>query len=280
MKRFCFPTIGAFALLAACTTPQKKKDLDFQVYFKPHMLYKQTVNNQMHLVMTYSGSDKILQVLKVKGLSNPMIKDTVENRSSITRTGKMDDDKKFPLVMEVDNSVIPSRYRTSQGQLYVYGSCEEGKSPSIDSVASSDIPKDLKDLICHSIQSTFAQIILPKQSLNVGDTFSIYQPLSMPVGSSKIDIKMKITYTLTRLSQDSAWFNTKEQYVFNMNVADVPIKASGGGKGTYTYDVANNFYSNYQTIDTINFDYIYPTFTMKMNVVLHGSFKENISPDK
>lgn len=276
MKKACLILFACGAMMTATGFMYfKKYDLDFKVYLKPDKIYTQVTTTISHSQINYYGNDAFLEAIKEKGVANPTIKDTVEKRKIITKTGHLKG-KKFPLTISMANT---SAYFGSGSTVSIYGHCKLGKIAKLDSVAADNISPEAKEVLLETAKSTLTQVSTHEKKLNVGDTFSITQPLNLPIGSTPVQMDIKTTYKLESIVQDTAYFNTIEAYTFQINVQNTPLTAKGHGSGNITYNIKDNYYITYHTVDTLDMGFKYQQFSMKMqshmNVTLHATVEDN-----
>jgi hypothetical protein len=61
-----------------------------------------------------------------------------------------------------------------------------------------------------------------------------------------MEMLIKTSYKLLKIENGIAKFDIKLTYSFNTSISDKKFKGTGSGKGTMSYDVANQFYTFYQ----------------------------------
>jgi hypothetical protein len=87
-------------------------------------------------------------------------------------------------------------------------------------------------------------------------------------------------YKLVSISNGMANFNITQIYTLTSQLKGVTIKAKGSGKGQMVYDIANNFYTRYQT--GISMAFKAKVKNVDINVKLKSEYiqKTIISPNK
>lgn len=225
---------------------QNKNEFQLKVQYNPETKYDQTMDQTTHLEMKYSGDSEIIQKLKESGMQNPMITDNNSVIESVFKTGKLSENKDFPLTIEFvkttnsnDKIVIPS------GTI-IYGKGTLGNMPTLDSIVSPGLSEEFKKSMLQTMQATFSQINIPERTVKVGDVFSIDTPMSIPMAGMQLEMTITTTYKLESIQKNIADFDISQIFTMKTNAGKFPMNATGTGKGKLLYDIINNFNLKYQ----------------------------------
>ncbi|WP_281335883.1 hypothetical protein [Flavobacterium eburneipallidum] len=225
---------------------QNKNEFQLKVQYNPETKYDQTMDQTTHLEMKYSGDSEIIQKLKESGMQNPMITDNNSVIESVFKTGKLSENKDFPLTIEFvkttnsnDKIVIPS------GTI-IYGKGTLGNMPTLDSIVSPGLSEEFKKSMLQTMQATFSQINIPERTVKVGDVFSIDTPMSIPMAGMQLEMTITTTYKLESIQKNIADFDISQVFTMKTNTGKFPMNATGTGKGKLLYDIINNFNLKYQ----------------------------------
>ena len=151
----------------------------------------------------------------------------------------MDADSIFPITLKFVNTSNSSGKKVVPDGTTIYGKSKCGELPKIDSVVSSLLTADFKKTMANNIQNIFDQINLPRKTLKTGEEFSKEAPLSIPFGSTTLDIIITTTYKLINVSHDSAFFDIKQVFTVKSVLAGNNLTATGSGSGVMIYDIKN-----------------------------------------
>lgn len=220
---------------------QSSQILDFKPGYSAETVYNQTTINASDYEVLYSGSEKLMELLKNSGTENPTKIKTTFNVETLSKTGKTDKDGNFPITIEYVNAddgkgkvIIPS------GTL-LYGKASVTNMPALDSIVSKDMEESFKNSIFQTVQSTFKQLALPQKKLKIGESFSQESPLSIPVAGINFDMVINTTYTLKNITAKNAFFDVVQVYTMKIQDNRFDTKGTGKGSGTLTYDIPNHF---------------------------------------
>nr|WP_315220541.1 hypothetical protein [uncultured Flavobacterium sp.] len=237
-----------FIILPFFNYGQSNEILDFKPGYTPETIYNQTVTNSSDYEMTYSGSEKLLEVLKKNGTENPVKVKNVFNVETVAKTGKMGKDGNFPITIEyLQSSDINGKNIIPNGTL-LFGNATLSSMPKLDSIAAKGMEENLKNSIFQMVQSTFNQLAMPEKKLKAGESFSQESPLAIPLAGINLEMVITTTYNLKNITAKSAFFDIVQ--VYSMKISDTGFETGGSGNGTgkLVYDIPNHFISE-NTLD-------------------------------
>lgn len=235
MKKTLLFLLVSFSTLTAIA----QQAVTFKVSYKPNTVYNQTMSQTAKNEVSYKASEEILEMLTAQGITNPTITENKTTTSYITTTGKLNNNQ-IPVSVKVslndgtDKKMIPDNTT-------IYGMIKQDGLPVFDSIHSPDMDANIKEIFLKSIQTTMSQIVVPERKVKVGETFTIDQPMSMPVGPAVMNINNTATYKLLKVEGRKAHFDVSNAYVINSEVSGQQIKGTGFGTGNLVYDLDHNF---------------------------------------
>ena len=213
--------------------------------YQSNSKYQYSVTREAGLEIHFDADSSVLNRMKSKGVTNPLIQnDTIRSQAIIT-TGDSAANGRFALTSEISfiNKNIPPGEK-----MILYGSATSSTVPQLDSMAilpSSEQSDAAKDQLFQVLKNIFRYTQPPDHPFQVGDTAS--SDITMPMNLFGIQMKMKIhsLYKLVSLKKNIASFNM--DYVIDMNIlGSQNIIANGGGngsgKGNFTYDVVDKYF--------------------------------------
>ncbi|NOS92885.1 MAG: hypothetical protein HOP30_13255 [Cyclobacteriaceae bacterium] len=220
----------------------------FKVKYTPGTNYNQTINQATETTVKYAGAQEFLQDLKARKIDNPTITTANSKTKSIIKTGKLIDNKSFPVSIHFIETTSSDGKSPIPNGTIIYGACSLEKFPSLDSI-SGTLSDDIKKVLLQTMQKSFSQMDFPEQKVRVGETFSRQTPLTLPIAGINLEISITTTYKLINVKSNSAMFDISQVYTFKSTIKDYDVKVTGTGKGNLIYDIDYHFYKRYQ-IDT------------------------------
>lgn len=129
----------------------------------------------------------------------------------------------------------------------------------MDSIVSQGMNDMMKNQIFDMVNQSFSQIILPNQNVKVGEELIIKNPLSIPIGSTKLDMFIITKYKLTKIIDKLGYFDVNLGLEASTNIENTEMLITGSGFGNLIYNSEKNIFSEYQTM-----------MEMKMNFETNG----------
>ncbi|MFH6997236.1 hypothetical protein ACHRVZ_04830 [Flavobacterium sp. FlaQc-57] len=258
---------------------QSNQVLDFKLRFSPQTRYDQATSTSSEFKLTYEGSEELLGALKSQGVENPTITKTSAEMESVLKTGKINAEGNFPVVIEYLKSVDANGKTIIPNGTLLYGRGSLTALPKLDSIVSKGLDETFKNTVFQIVQSTFEQLALPEKKLKVGESFTQDNPLNMPIGGLNINMSIKTTYHLKEIVGKNAFFDVDQVYTANVLDADKNnINVSGTGTGKLTYDIPNYFTNENILAMKFNFDLKKEDVTVKLNMT--NTFKQKATISK
>ncbi len=227
----------AFVLTFVCGFAQTEIELNMS--YAPETEYRMTTQQEMETKATYIAPKEFLDQLKQSGVENPTFTESQSTSKSICVTGKMAG-KSMPISIEYldvagEKSAVPSG-------TVVYGTVKIGEMPEFDSIYSTGMDEQMKELVLKSATSAMSQLEVPHKKLKIGESFKHSSPISIPLGNSRMDLEIVTTYKLISIDNGIAKLDITQVYEMKTKIEDMGMKATGTGTGHMTYDLAKNFF--------------------------------------
>ncbi len=243
MNRRAFLLMGALSFVVQVFA---QDEITFKAQYHPDTQYSQTMESTSVTEIKYSGSEEFLNKLKGNGVQNPTISKAESTTESVMKTGQLTDRATFPLVIEFIRSTSSDGKKAIPDGMRIYGNGTTGSMPQLDSIVTEGLGEDDKQILLQTMQTAFSQISFPDKKMKVGDRLSSDSPVSLPIAGMTLDMLITTHYTLLAISHGMANFDVVQEYTMKATVNEYNLNATGTGKGTLDYDIANSFYLNYQ----------------------------------
>lgn len=259
-----------FTLLFIYTTTlsfgQSNQTLDFKIRFTPQTIYNQTMANSASYELTYEGSEEFLNTLKSTGVKNPTITKSSVDVESVFKTGKINAEGNFPVVIEYVKSLDNKGNNIIPNGTLIYGKGSTSSLPKMDSIVAKGLDEASKNMIFEIVKSSFAQLALPEKKIKIGEAFSQESPITIPIGALNIDMSITTIYKLMSIVDKNAYFDINQVYTANISSENLNnIIVSGTGTGKMTYDIPNYFASESVVDMKLMFDLKQDEFSIKLN---------------
>lgn len=243
--------IIAFILLLAqfsCTKPPKDT-LQFKVQYQAEKTYNTKLVRTSHTIVKYKGTNKMLQKLEAKGLSNPTISIKKSEADCVLKTGKMPDIDELPATVQFKLTLSDDGKKDHPLDAVFNGYFSSDNLPVFNDVNADRLNEEEKTICINSMENLFTQLSFSERTVKIGDDFIIESTSSIPMEGSTLDMKITTTYKLNSISNNLAKFDISQQYVLQPRLMDNSLHGSVTGKGQMVYDIANSIVANY-TLDT------------------------------
>jgi len=255
-----------FALVTFLNYGQANQTLDFKIRFTPQTIYNQTMANSASYELTYEGSEEFLNTLKSTGVKNPTITKSSVDVESVFKTGKINAEGNFPVVIEYVKSLDNKGNNIIPNGTLIYGKGSTSSLPKMDSIVAKGLDEASKNMIFEIVKSSFAQLALPEKKIKIGEAFSQESPITIPIGALNIDMSITTIYKLMSIVDKNAYFDINQVYTANISSENLNnIIVSGTGTGKMTYDIPNYFASESVVDMKLMFDLKQDEFSIKLN---------------
>jgi len=247
MRRFFL----AAAMLLASTVVNAQHAVTFKLKFLPKHTYTVMSTTQVNSKINSPG----------KGSSTPKNNQNqgFENKGTflmtyVIKTGQANAVGSFPFTVTVTNfttkNIVNGVEQNMPSKNSIVGSttrglCMANGKMHVDAINVPGIDANTQKVVTSMVNKFGDEINFPDKPMKIGESFTQEKPFSIGNGGQNIGIKTTIVYTLRAIRANLAYFDTKEAIVMDVAAQKSNGKSSlqttGNGKGTMTYDIANNF---------------------------------------
>lgn len=243
---------------------QSNQILDFSAGYSPETSYHQTTINSSDYEVLYSGSDFFLETLKQKEIPNPTEIKNSFNLETLSKTGKIDKNGKFPITIEYLKSIDANGKTIIPNGTLLYGKTSLSNMPEIDSIVSKGMEENFKNVILQTVKSTFSQLVMPQKKLKIGESFTQENPLTLPIAGINIEMLITTTYNLKSMNSKDAFFDIIQTYTMKMSDNRFETSGAGIGKGNLIYNIPNHFISENTLKMDLNLDLKHTNFALQL----------------
>ena len=216
-----------------------QEEIDFKVGYLPNFNYTLKQKQISENNVKYIASEEILQKLENNGIENPTISKDTSLLKSISKTGKLNGNL-FPVVIELLESNNPKLVSGTK----FYGKTINGEI-KIDSIYSSVMAVDEKEVLILAMESMMNQIKYPNRKIKVGESFEQKNPISMPIADVTIEMEINSKYTLKKVEKGVGYFDLNQDYIIKSATKDYEMELDGTGEGQIEYDIEKQFFTKF-----------------------------------
>lgn len=134
------------------------KILDFKIGYSPQTSYNQVVEQTSDTELHYIASDELLEKLKTQGVQNPTLAKTVTLMESVFKTGKIEKDGNFPVVIEFLKTTNSENKVVIPNGTLIYGKATTSTMPKLDSVVSKELDESFKKIFFKRFKVCFRRL--------------------------------------------------------------------------------------------------------------------------
>lgn len=244
--------------------PATAQQVHFSMRYKPNHTYAQKMDQIMSMEMNMAGDTAAERKIEESG--NPLKNTSTVHIEASTSTGALHGDTLFPVKMLFTKIDASTGKASLPDNLTIYGNASTNGMVRYDSIDGKGLTYDLKNQLFPALKKMAEQINLPEKTLRKGESFVVEMPLSIPAGGFNLDFTIKSTYTLKSISGNTADFDIVQVFSMNSESVAVPMTAKGSGKGSLTYDIRENYFTDYEATSTIDMSMNIDRHTMNMKM--------------
>jgi hypothetical protein len=268
-------------LIAAAINFCHAQGVTFKIAYKPNHSYQMNGNLNMTINTDLSSVPQIASALTAQGINEPInAQADMQLQSNITTghaaAGSMPFNLNFNLAgmtVNVNGKPIPIPMNPSMGNIKMAGHINDGFKLSVDSMNSKKVPDSVAAKTMSMMNNMYKMINFPDHPLKPGESFTQQIPFNLPMGKD-MNINVKVTYTLVSIEGTKANFNLVQDMNMQMNMqGKANVTFTGGGTGKMVYDIANNFFSSYESNAAIKIN----VKADKMDINANMNVKSNMS---
>jgi len=218
----------------------EQEGFELKIFFKPNSVYKTELLQITETEILIPNMPEQVSSSEVSSTSTLSVGPSTDNESDIIITYDTMD-------MQVTGIGAGQTKTPELAGMKIYGKLKNGIQ-SIDSIVGGD--PTFQDMLQNLIEPMFSsmQIDFPNP-MKLSDTFLDTKIIELPMGGIGITtITMNTNYTLTSVTNDTAYLTTDINLYGNLNMMGKDIPLEGTGTGTMILDLNNNYILNSSTV--------------------------------
>ncbi len=223
----------------------------FKVAFKANKVYRTSIVTISDGTVNYKASKEILNELKSRGATFPIVTRKKQTIVMVSRTGTIDSRGVIPFSDRVDSAsviqFVNGELQAEKPRMPIDTSFKMTGFIRNDSMIVEDIEgRNMNPMIKKSVKSMVTQMIksvkFPDRSLEPGDSFVQTVPLTIPLGQlGEIGMTITTRYKLRQITSGLADFDIDQKYDMASNSDSLKFTASGAGKGKMEFDTREDY---------------------------------------
>jgi hypothetical protein len=262
------------ALLLSFLGSKAQESILFKIKFLPNNLYESTLNTNMNMEMNFFGDSASLKRIKDKGIKLPMMLSSVTNMNFSIKTGSLKSDKDYNIEIcyKDINSKQTINGNEKEGQANplkgetIFGNYTADGKIHVNSMSGGDLNDGVRHQLEEMLDNLINQIKFPTERMKIGDTFNQEIPFVLPVAGTNLKATIKITYKLTKIEDQLAYFDLDESMDLNLAIEKdskiITVNGSGIGSGNLIYNVKKNYAPKRNATLTMNYKMLMGTITV------------------
>jgi hypothetical protein len=221
--------------------------IELKIHYEAETDYQQLIVMKSNSIIKYSGSEEVLNYLIEIGIDNPTEQEQNIIIETLFSTGKEDSNGIFPVEIEYVNSDNGQGEKIVPNGTKIFGIASAKEKPSLHSISSTDLTEEYKQTLLQAIQNLISQINFPEKYLEIGESFELITPLTIPIADANIDMIITSNYKLNSIENNLANFEIKQDIAMISDILQYQTFATGKGIGLMAYDINFNNISELKT---------------------------------
>ncbi len=246
----------------------------FSVCYRQNKSYSSATITSSDIKIDILGDQKTIDRMKQNGMTIPTVIHLTNSRQTSVKTGAVNSAGAIPVrldyITDGSSSKVNDRPFEKTGPLAgmsVYALYSDRNQFLLDSIKNNNLEKDKKSKVLKDLDMSLNQIVFPDKVLKIGDQFTQYIPMEIPVSGIKpVGVTMVLIYTLVDTLNSMAHFIIMEKIQSPETDPQTKIELHGSGSGSAYYDIRNNFVLSHLTNSDINIRVFSPGMTMLVNM--------------
>lgn len=231
------------------------KEISFGTEYLPNKSYEMLSSINSISKINFEGTKDFMKYISENGIKLPIISKSNSNIEIETNTKSIDNSGNIPFEMNYKKVIteIETNDKKENKDNHVlgtkiYGNYFDKNKIKVDSLFNDNLNDEMKKMLVKSIENISVKINYPEKPLKIGDSFQQNMPMDYPVPNvGNISFIITTIYYLDNISDEKAYFNTKQDIKLNSEIPNVEIIASGNGIGKSEFDIKNKVTSLNQT---------------------------------
>lgn len=250
MFRYLLTTLMVLSLSASLFA-QEAVTLTFA--YRPESVYTMEMTNRILGTMDVEVPDSLRQALGGNLDGFPMEMEMENHIPSTMTTGKRTPKGSFPVHLAygeirsssaMNGEAMESEDNPLSG-ISVYGTFTNGRSFTLDSLSVEQPNPILEQTMKGILDQMERFMVMPEKPIAVGEDFTAEVPMEFPMaGMQPIEMKIRMTYTLTALRDGRAYFDLDQRVEALTNQQQFRMRVEGVGTGTGVFQVKNGYWES------------------------------------
>jgi hypothetical protein len=246
MKKYLFVSF----LILSASFAMAQDGIMFKIKFLPSHTYLIATNVSAVVTTDLSANKDLAEKLASKGITQPLVASAQFDNKTTATTGALSADNSFPITMvkgampnitvAINGKQIP--IPTPKGvEIKFYGHVDADGKLNLDSVGGKKLDDSTAAPIKKMMNSMMGAINFPEHPIKVGESFTQTVPFNLPMANKGMAMSIKVTYKLTSISGDNAYFDIAQVLDMQLDLKGVNVSLTGNGSGKMVYDTKNNY---------------------------------------
>jgi hypothetical protein len=190
-------------------------------------------------------------MLKSQGITPPVIASLNIGLGGTIKTGALNADNTFPLVIdykisnlavEANGKQVPIPANVNEKNIKLMAHVSPDGKIKIDSAEGRKVNDTTEKKMQQMMDLMQKQIKFPDKPMKPGDSFTQDTPMNLPVGKdNNVKIEGGLTYKLIRIADGKAYFDMIPNFSMNLTIKTTTVTMTGAGTGKMVYSIKDNF---------------------------------------
>jgi hypothetical protein len=249
MKKYLFVSF----LILSVSFAKAQDGVMFKIKFLPSRTYQIATNISGAVTTDLSANKDLVAKLSSKGITQPLVANVQFDNKSTAITGALSADNSFPVTMvkgampniniSINGKQIPIP-APKTAEMKFYGHVNPDGKLNLDSLGGKKLNDSTAAPFKKMMNSMIGAVNFPDHPIKVGESFTQTIPFNLPMASKGMAMSIKVTYKLTSISGDSAYFDIAHVIDMQLDLKGVNLSLTGNGSGKMVYDIKNNYPSS------------------------------------
>lgn len=215
----------------------------FQIGFLPNMKYRETNKVITTSILTYSGSEDVMDDLVLDGFTQGMKTEAYNQSGVVFKTGGVNIEGEFPVLGEIvyyTNSATPL---AKLDGLEFKGRFNEANVYTLDSAWFSTLEDSISEEFLREFQATFCSQFTNSFLLNIGDSAQVTRQHKLPFPGVDFWVNIDVTYKLMGFSSGVAYLTLQQKLSYDGPFEQHHLNFSLEGDGYMLYLPSFKYFS-------------------------------------
>jgi hypothetical protein len=249
MKKYLFVSL----LILSVSLAKAQDGIMFKIKFLPSHTYLIATNVSGTITTDLSANKDLAEKLASKGITQPLVASAQFDNKTTATTGALSADNNFPITIvkggaptiniTINGKQIPIPIPPTAAFKF-YGHVGADGKLNLDSVGGKKLDDSTAAPIKKMMNGMMGAVNFPDHPIKVGESFIQTVPFNLPMAGKGMAMNIKVTYKLTSISGDNAYFDITHAIDMQLDLKGVNVSLTGSGSGKMVYDIKNNYPSS------------------------------------